>query len=270
MALSNNNENWQYGLVRMSLAEQKKSVYPSVKFYKNNLEASLMTFAILSHGGVMYLLRWIHFLAGVTWIGLLYYFNFVQGSFFAETDAATKSNATQKLVPRALWWFRWAAMFTFLSGVIYIGMMPQNFHSSWGVSIGTGAVLGIIMFLNVWLIIWPNQKVVIQNATQVASGGQAIPTAAACGARALVASRTNTLFSLPMLFFMGASQHLGIQVSPDANLLPLVGALAIIIGALEINAIKGKTGPLTSVKGVIHCGLALTVVLYILVEVLTK
>src|SRR3989442_6716304 len=76
--------------------------------------------ALLSDAGVELLLRWLHFLAGITWIGLLYYFNFVQGPFFAEADGATKSAATQKLVPRALWWFRWGAMFTFLSGAAII------------------------------------------------------------------------------------------------------------------------------------------------------
>ena len=63
-------------------------------------------------------LRWVHFLAGITWIGLLYYFNFVQGEWFKETDASSKNAAVQKLVPRALWWFRWGAMFTFLAGVL--------------------------------------------------------------------------------------------------------------------------------------------------------
>src|SRR2546425_747211 len=76
--------------------------------------------ALLSKDGAEFLLRWLHFLSGITWIGLLYYFNFVQGPFFAEADAATKSVATQKLVPRALWWFRWSATVTFLSGALII------------------------------------------------------------------------------------------------------------------------------------------------------
>src|SRR2546429_9886788 len=71
--------------------------------------------ALFSDAGVELLLRWLHFLAGITWIGLLYYFNFVQGPFFAEADAATRSAATQRLVPRALWWVRWSAGLTFLS-----------------------------------------------------------------------------------------------------------------------------------------------------------
>ena len=72
--------------------------------------------ALASSEGWLFLLRWIHFLAGITWIGILYYFNFVQTPFFAETDAPVRSGAVQKLVPRALWWFRWGAMFTFFSG----------------------------------------------------------------------------------------------------------------------------------------------------------
>jgi uncharacterized membrane protein len=76
--------------------------------------------ALMSEAGLLFLLRWIHFLAGITWIGLLYYFNFVQTPFFAETEAPVRSGAQQKLLPRAMWWFRWGAMFTFLSGWIYL------------------------------------------------------------------------------------------------------------------------------------------------------
>src|SRR3954470_11609661 len=124
-----------------------------------------MEFALFSNDGILFLLRWLHLFFGIIWIGLLYYFNFVQGAFFAETDAATKSAATQKLVPRALWWFRWGAMYTFLTGfVILMARGHQGgfgiFSSPWGVSILTGAALGITMFLNVWLVIWPNQKIV--------------------------------------------------------------------------------------------------------------
>src|SRR3954452_15872223 len=84
-------------------------------------------------------LQWLHFFFGITWIGLLYYFNFVQGSFFAETDPSTKSNAIQKLVPRALWWFRWAAMYTMLTGIIYLAikghlMGSAMFETSWGIA----------------------------------------------------------------------------------------------------------------------------------------
>ena len=79
-----------------------------------------MDIALFNLDGFMFLLRWLHLFFGVTWIGHLYYFNFVQGAFFAETDAATKSNVIQKLVPRALWWFRWGAMYTMLTGIVYL------------------------------------------------------------------------------------------------------------------------------------------------------
>src|SRR6201989_1196730 len=127
-----------------------------------------MHFAIFSMEGLLFVLRWLHFFWGVTWIGHLYYFNFVQGAFFAEADAATKSNATQKLVPRALWWFRWGAFWTMFSGLFYIGLKGhvggfEIFSTSYGVAILTGATAGLIMGLNVWFVIWPNQKIVIQS-----------------------------------------------------------------------------------------------------------
>lgn len=233
-----------------------------------------MEIALLSQYGIEFLLRWIHFLAGVTWIGLLYYFNFVQGEWFKETDAGSKSAAIQKLVPRALWWFRWAAMATFLSGLTILLMRGHAtggaaFKSPWGVLILTGGILGTIMFLNVWLVIWPNQKIVIASTTQVAAGGQALPEAAASAAKAGLASRSNTMFSIPMLFFMGAASHLPLALSQDANYALLIASLAAVIGLLELNAIKGKMGPLASVKGVIHSGILLTLVLYGIIEMLT-
>lgn len=223
--------------------------------------------------GFLFLLRWLHLFFGVIWIGLLYYFNFVQGAFFAETDAATKSGAIQKLLPRALWWFRWAAMGTMLLGVVMLAIYgqqnPESFTQSYGVNILLGTALGLIMFGNVWFVIWPNQKIVIASAISAASGGVANPAAAAAGARAGLASRTNTLFSIPMLFFMLAARHLNYETDP-AKLGLLAGVLAIILIALELNALKGKMGPLTTIKGVIHSGFGLTVVFYLLVELLAK
>ncbi|HZS33106.1 MAG TPA: hypothetical protein VFC42_06980, partial [Methylomirabilota bacterium] len=129
--------------------------------------------ALASTEGWLFLLRWIHFLSGITWIGLLYYFNFVQTPFFAETDAPVRSGAVQKLVPRALWWFRWGAMFTFLSGwLIILHRLGQGgfFAASYGWAILLGGLLGSIMWANVWFVIWPNQKIVIQNAIDTAAG----------------------------------------------------------------------------------------------------
>ena len=216
-----------------------------------------------------FLVRWIHFFAGVTWIGILYYFNFVQTEFFKDTDASVKSAAISKLVPRALWWFRYGALFTFLSGLALAGFLgaAMNYY------LMMGMVMGTLMFLNVWVIIWPAQKIVIASTDKVLAGGEADPAAAGCLAKAGLASRTNTLFSLPMLFFMGASAHLsGIGRVPmssegGTSMLAIILTLAIIL-ALEANAIKGKTGPMTSVVGVIHSGIGLGAVLLLIVEFL--
>jgi uncharacterized membrane protein len=204
-----------------------------------------------------YLARWGHFLAGVTWIGLLYYFNFVQTEYFKEADPAARTDAFTKLVPRALWWFRWGAMFTFITGVILLGFR----HTGLSVDITVGAVLGTLMFLNVWLIIWPNQKIVIASNEQIKAGGEALPEAGPAAPKAALASRTNTLFSLPMLFFMGSSAHLPHGILGGETTTALVVSLVIII-ALELNGIFGKPGPMASVKGVIHMGLLLTAVLW--------
>lgn len=224
--------------------------------------------------GLEMLLRWGHFLGGITWIGILYYFNFVQTEYFKEAEAGAKSDALQKLAPRALWWFRWGAALTFVTGLGIFGVRGAG----WSVDIYVGALLGTLMFLNVWLIIWPNQKIVIASAKQVAQGGSAIPEAAGALSAAGIASRTNTLFSIPMLFFMGASAH----YPHGFKLLALIVAAAIIL-LLEYNAaylaIKnnafvqklpagGRMGPMASVGGVIHCGLGLAVVLFLVVDLL--
>ncbi len=223
-----------------------------------------MELALLNENSLAFLLRWVHLLTSVTWIGLLYYFNFVQGEYFKTADGGAKGDVIQKLVPDALWWFRWAAMFTFLSGAFLIYLK----HLS-GMGIMIGAVMGTIMFLNVWLIIWPNQKIVIASAKQLAAGGEALPGAATALAKAGLASRTNTLFSIPMLFFMASSIHLlqiqnSVYRASTASLVAVFGLIAV----LTLNGVVGKTGPITSVKGVIGNGFVLTAVLYLLVEMI--
>ncbi len=228
--------------------------------------------SLVSWDGLLYLLRWIHFLAGITWIGLLYYFNFVQGAFFAETDAQTKNNATSKLVPRALWWFRWGAMFTFLSGLtMIIGMYDlyggAYLESSAFSTILIGGTMGILMFLNVWLVIWPKQKIVIASANAVLGGGQPNPDAAPAARRAFLASRTNTLFSVPMLFFMGVTRHL-----PDLRSVGASG-IAVMIGLIliiEANALVGTAGltkqPIEKPRSLIISAFILTAILLCLYE----
>ncbi|HEY8385286.1 MAG TPA: urate hydroxylase PuuD [Porticoccaceae bacterium] len=208
-----------------------------------------------------FLIRWGHLLFGITWIGMLYYFNFVQGAYFKEAGPEALSDAKAKLAPRALWWFRWGAMFTFITGVLLLlGMAPRNLVNEY---IIIGITLGTLMFLNVWLVIWPNQK--------VALGLKSEGDPAAAAAKALLASRTNVLFSGPMAFAMLASPHLGYTsghlLGSGGGGLGMYLAL-LVIALLEVNALAGKQGPMTSVKGVIHCSIGLTIILVLLLNFL--
>ena len=204
---------------------------------------------------VDFLARWSHVLFGITWIGLLYYFNFVQTEYFKEAEDTARVDAFSKLVPRALWYFRWAALLTFLTGLVMLGYRG----SASTADIIVGSVLGTLMLLNVWGIIWRNQKIVIASNQAVAAGGEADPAAAEAAPKAALASRTNTLFSIPMLWFMVASAHM-----PSGSIMANTQAIVIccvIIALLEANAIWGKQYTMTTVKGVIASGLVLTVVL---------
>ena len=143
--------------------------------------------------------RWIHFLAGITWIGLLYYFNLVQvPAMKAATADGTAAGISKHVAPRALLWFRWSALVTWLAGAALLG---ANFVAAFTLQpayagIGIGAWLGTIMLFNVWGLIWPNQKKIL--------GIVAATDDEKAKARrvAFLASRTNTMLSIPMLFFM--------------------------------------------------------------------
>jgi len=205
---------------------------------------------------VTFLFRWAHLLFGIAWIGMLFYFNFVQAEYFKEADSGALPDVKAKLAPRALWWFRWGAMLTFVTGVILlVGLEHSQLMNDY---IVIGVLLGTFMFLNVWLVIWPNQKIVL---------GLSEGDAAIAGPKAALASRTNVLFSAPMAFCMLASPHLGYSVdyllsANGAGLgLWLSIALAVI---LQLNGLFGKPGPIASIRGVIHMSLALTAVFFLI------
>ena len=228
---------------------------------------------LVSMDGIAFIARWLHFFFGVMWIGHLYYFNFTQGTAVAQMDAGGKSGVTNKLLPVALYWFRWGAMWTLVSGLVLLAIAGHRggaevFSGGWGVSILIGGILGITMWANVWFVIWPRQQIVMASAAKVAAGGQADPQAAIVAPQALLASRTNTMFSIPMLFFMGSASHLPAPVTPESNLTLLWAVLAVLLLALQANAIKGKLGPLQTVKGVIAGGFALTAVIVVIVSVI--
>ncbi len=161
------------------------------------------------------LLVWIHVLAGITWIGLLYYFNFVQVPALAEaaSDDGGPGGAgiTKYVAPRALLWFRWSALLTWVSGASYLahlGIFGDAFMLTDGLPriIGIGAWLGTIMLFNVWVLIWPNQKKILGIVEATAEEiGKAKRVA-------LLASRTNTLLSIPMIMSMVGYGHGGFIV----------------------------------------------------------
>ncbi len=216
---------------------------------------------ITSGNGIEVFLSWLHVLSGVTWIGVLYYFNFIQTPFFgSELGGTAKGAMTRGLVPNALWWFRWGAMFTFITG---LGLLHFTMARGLNGYIIIGALMGTLMFLNVWLIIWPNQKIVC---------GIVPGDAAKAAPKAGLASRTNTLFSAPMLIgmmgsFHGAGAAGATAISKAGTSISLGLWICIgLIAALQLNAIFGKTGPMTTVKGVIHCSIALAVVMVALLQ----
>lgn len=160
------------------------------------------------------LIIWLHVAAGVTWIGLLYYFNFIQAPSIGEANADAEGPGpaaiTKYVAPRALLWFRWAALVTWLSGALFLflnGTLGDAFElglrtgNPYATTIGIGAWLGTIMLFNVWILIWPNQKKVLGIV-------EATAEEKARGARiAFLASRTNTMLSIPMLMSMVGAGH---------------------------------------------------------------
>ena len=203
--------------------------------------------------------RAFHILFGIAWIGLLYYFNFIQAEYVKVAEPDAKADVFKKLAPNALWWFRWAALFTFLTGVILLHQISVRI----GTEIILGATMGTLMMLNVWGIIWRNQKIVL---------GMKEGDAAAAGAKAGLASRTNTLFSVPMLMYMVYSAHgqdaTGLIIHPEWSSTSLLIGLAIIF-AIEANAIWGKMLPaITSVRAVIISSFVLSVVLKLITDLI--
>ena len=173
----------------------------------------------LNSGGMMdtafyaFLFRWLHVLAGIMWIGLLYYFNFVQIPNMPNIPDEQKPAVSKVIAPAALWWFRWAAMVTVLTGLI-LGYLNGYIHDAMSlgamndfavpknIAIGIGMWLGIVMWFNVWFVIWPNQKKALGIVEADAD------TKAASARTAMLFSRTNTMLSIPMLFSMVSAQNL--------------------------------------------------------------
>jgi uncharacterized membrane protein len=161
----------------------------------------------VNHAWSIFFMRWLHVLSGVMWIGLLWYFNFVQIPSMPKIPDEQKPAIGKVIAPAALFWFRWAALATVVTGLLltwmngYIVqalMVSKPFHA-----IGIGMWLGLIMAFNVWFIIWPNQKKALGIVTVEA------PAKAAAARMAMLTSRFNTMLSIPMLYCMVAQSHGG-------------------------------------------------------------
>jgi uncharacterized membrane protein len=178
---------------------------------------ALLPLSIVGQGGESAMILWLHVLAGITWIGLLYYFNFVQVPALADAAADEGgpggAGISKYVAPRALLWFRWGAVATWVTGATYLfrqgdfvgaftlGAMPGDGNSAVQMTIGIGAWLGTIMLFNVWVLIWPNQRKILgmveASAEEIAKARRV----------AFLASRSNTMLSIPMLMSMVGSHH---------------------------------------------------------------
>jgi uncharacterized membrane protein len=228
-----------------------------------------------------------HVIVAIMWMGLLWFFNFVQTPAYAEMEPAARNNAFDKLTWRALWWFRWAAAATLVLGLLIIAVFPDKYdgdfwQSSAGVGLIIGIVLAVIMAANVWMVIWPAQQIVIANARNVQAGGDANPDAPAAARRGAMASRQNTIFSFPVLFFMVGTTHIlgdGAYFDPDVSagnwwIYLLIGLVIALV--LELNAL-GKisgtgNGGLNVIyethKNAMYTGFGLIALFYILAEII--
>ncbi len=238
--------------------------------------------AFSDHGA--FLFRYFHIIGGVLWIGVLWYINFIQGPYVNSIEAAMQTAAKQKLFPKVMWYFRYGALLTFLTGVALIGLkgfdpkisLPVGSEpwNAWFAKIYPGFMFATIMFLNVWFVIWPRMKKVI-----AAADGEKIDGIPAMARRGFLASRTNTLLSVPMLFFMAAAQNLTLNGVSAAKLQLWIIVTTAVLLLIEANALLVSNDPakkpatfkpLESVKGVIHMGFLLTILLYVGVELLLK
>lgn len=194
------------------------------------------------------LIRWLHVIAGIVWIGHLYFFNFVNLQFQTAIDDATKKIVNPQLILRALWWFRWGAMITFLAGLLLfmmnymytpgIGFGPTSLWrdieglTSRAIWISLGTIFGSIMWFNVWFIIWPTQKAIFGGKFS----GDQLPTARK---KAALFSKINTYLSGPMLFGMLAAPHYSSFNFVTFIVFLVIAKLAIVL-AYKLSPSVGK------------------------------
>lgn len=198
--------------------------------------------------------RWGHYVAGAGWVGLLYYFNFVQAPAFTRLDDAARAAVLREISIPAMWWRRWAAVATVTTGLLifwfqdpYDGTYLTYLSTPRGTAVAFGALLGLIMFGNVWLVISPNLRLVAESVESSLSGRGAVPHAGLAAKRLARAERCNTLLSIPMLWFMAAAPHFAdslchFTTQPGRNYTGSAWAIFVItVGVIELSAL-GQIG----------------------------
>lgn len=240
---------------------------------------------IFEEYGIEFLARYAHIISGVTWIGILYYFNFAQTPAFAAFEPGARTEAVAKLVPRAIWWFRWAAMSTLAFGLLMFVLGAtgdfepfSEMDSIQTLTILAGMLFGTIMWANVWFVIWPAQKLAIASAQGVLEGREPDPAAAAGARKAAVASRTNTFLSIPMLFFMVATSHLsafgGYDTSSSSDRVIWYIVVVVVAVLVEGNALRAPAAGkpeawyIDKHQNTIIGGFVLLAILYVVMEIL--
>lgn len=177
-------------------------------------------------------LRWIHFVAGIVWIGLLYWFNLVNIPFQRVLDPSLKGQVNPPLFTRALAWFRWSAVVTVTAGLLMIyGLYWQDgglFDSNTEITIFVGGLIGVVMLINVWGVIWPNQRKTLAAMRAGEAPDPAWPR------YTMYASRTNFALSFPLLFFMAGSSHYPL----DWTGVLVVGSILTLLGAVVVMTVQ--------------------------------
>ena len=206
--------------------------------------------------GGQLLLRVVHLLAAIVWLGLGYYFNFVHAAYFREAVPDARADLIRKLIPLGMSWSRVAALFTIASGALLV-LVSERPLGGWSLDLAVGALLGVLMFLNVWFVIWPNYRVTC---------GLEVGDAAVAGPRAQLAARINVLFSLPLLVFMTASAHLPGAGLGNAGIMR-IALIVAIVGAIETNAVAGRAwSPLLGTRGLVGSSIAFALLLWVIVH----
>ena len=209
-------------------------------------------------GAGQMLSRWVHLLAGVAWIGLLYYFNFVQAPAFNELSGRTRNEVFVHISDRASRWVRWSALATAITGVLILYFQrslgsgfTDYFASTRGTAVAFGVVLGLIMFANVWFVGYPSQRALVEAASGLEPGAEPDSDAAAAAHRLARIQRCNALLSIPMLWFMAVGPHFADRAFrfvtyPGRDYIGSSWVIfLVIVGVVELSAL-GHIGGLDS------------------------